>query len=109
MRALGIQLKTKYFSGKEDALFIDKEHLKAIVIQEGITCGTLLVNNCAVTVNFTVRGRAGSVIFYLAIIVHGRDKLLVAFNVNFSDFPCFITIYISCSIYYPGTSICSKF
>lgn len=41
MRELGVQINTRYRSGELKSLFIDKSQIKAIVINEGITEGTL--------------------------------------------------------------------
>lgn len=39
IRQLGVQLTTKYYSGKEDSQFIDNSKIEAVILNEGITCG----------------------------------------------------------------------
>lgn len=61
IRDLGIQLQAKYYSGKESHLFIDKRKIKSIIINEGLTYYDF--------------------IFYMAFIVEGSDKMILAFQV----------------------------
>jgi hypothetical protein len=63
VRELGVQLQTKYFSGKERHVFIDKKRIKSIIINEGIA--------------------SFSVIFYMAFVVDRNDKMILAFPVCF--------------------------
>eukprot|EP01126_Amoeba_proteus_P042054 TRINITY_DN4557_c0_g1_i1.p1 TRINITY_DN4557_c0_g1~~TRINITY_DN4557_c0_g1_i1.p1 ORF type:complete len:114 (-),score=10.68 TRINITY_DN4557_c0_g1_i1:182-523(-) len=60
IRQLGIQLNTKYYSGREDSQFIDNSKIKHVIINEGITCG--------------------DIIFYMAFIVKNKKKMVVAFK-----------------------------
>jgi hypothetical protein len=62
IRELGVHIHTKYWSGKESSLFVDKTRIKAVVINEGF--------------------RFYTVITYLAFIVDGEDKLICAFQVR---------------------------
>ncbi|CAM9274697.1 unnamed protein product [Laminaria digitata] len=60
VRELGVQVTTKYVDGREKSTFLDKAKIKAILINEGITMHR--------------------VVFYLAFVVTGRDKMVVAFE-----------------------------
>eukprot|EP00903_Cladosiphon_okamuranus_P007051 g6854.t1 len=60
VRELGVQVTTKYVDGREKSTFLDKAKIKAILINEGITMHR--------------------VVFYLAFVVAGRDKMVVAFE-----------------------------
>ncbi|CBJ31445.1 glycosyltransferase [Ectocarpus siliculosus] len=60
VRELGVQVTTKYVDGREKTTFLDKAKIKAILINEGITMHR--------------------VVFYLAFVVAGRDKMVVAFE-----------------------------
>eukprot|EP00904_Undaria_pinnatifida_P009414 jgi/Undpi1/5602/HiC_scaffold_2.g00878.m1 len=60
VRELGVQVTTKYVDGREKSTFLDKAMIKAILINEGITMHR--------------------VVFYLAFVVTGRDKMVVAFE-----------------------------
>lgn len=62
IRDLGVELETKYCSGKQRHVFLDKSKIKSIIINEGITWGR--------------------VVFYMAFIVEGRDRMVLAFEVN---------------------------
>lgn len=64
IRELGVHIHTKYWSGKENSIFVDKTRIKAVVINEGY--------------------RIYTVITYLAFIVEGEGKLICAFQVCFS-------------------------
>ena len=59
MRGLGVQLTQERASGAQHTVFIDREHVQDVVINEGITL-------C-------------KVVFYLAILVRGKDKLVLVF------------------------------
>eukprot|EP00455_Lapot_gusevi_P035354 TRINITY_DN3913_c0_g4_i1.p1 TRINITY_DN3913_c0_g4~~TRINITY_DN3913_c0_g4_i1.p1 ORF type:complete len:190 (-),score=28.01 TRINITY_DN3913_c0_g4_i1:4-573(-) len=56
----GVQLKKKYFTGKEKNLFLDRSRIKDVIINEGF---------------FRCR-----IIFYLAFIEEGRPNLVLAFE-----------------------------
>lgn len=58
---MGVQITTRFWSGKENSLFIDKNRIKAVVINEGF--------------------RFYNVITYMAFIVEGEDHLVNAFEV----------------------------
>jgi len=60
IRQLGVQLTTKFYSGKEDSQFIDNSKIDAVILNEGITCG--------------------DIIFYMAFIVKNKQKMVVAFK-----------------------------
>ncbi|CAB1119135.1 unnamed protein product [Ectocarpus sp. CCAP 1310/34] len=60
VRELGVQVTTTYVDGREKSTFLDKAKIKAILINEGITMHR--------------------VVFYLAFVVAGRDKMVVAFE-----------------------------
>jgi len=60
IRELGVQLSTKYYSGLETHLFIDKKKIKSLIINEGI--------------------HFHAIIFYLAFIVEGQSKMILAFQ-----------------------------
>eukprot|EP01103_Thecamoeba_quadrilineata_P021552 TRINITY_DN993_c0_g1_i6.p1 TRINITY_DN993_c0_g1~~TRINITY_DN993_c0_g1_i6.p1 ORF type:complete len:104 (-),score=12.19 TRINITY_DN993_c0_g1_i6:191-502(-) len=57
---MGVQVTTVHFSGKRNDLFIDKTKIQSIIINEGIQCFR--------------------VIFYMAFIVKGHDKMIIAFE-----------------------------
>ena len=62
MRDLGVQVRTRYVGGSQRTRFVDRAHIADIILNEGITFQ--------------------SVIFYLAVIVEGEDRLLVVFEVK---------------------------
>jgi hypothetical protein len=62
MQDLGVQLTTKYASGKETHVFIDKSKITSVFINEGIT----LYN----------------VIYYMCFVVQEKDKMVLAFRVK---------------------------
>jgi hypothetical protein len=66
IRDMGIQLNRKRFSGLETHLFIEKNKISAVVINEGITCG--------------------DVVFYLAIVVRGKNRMILVFEVSLFPF-----------------------
>eukprot|EP01101_Sappina_pedata_P003992 TRINITY_DN1633_c0_g1_i2.p3 TRINITY_DN1633_c0_g1~~TRINITY_DN1633_c0_g1_i2.p3 ORF type:complete len:128 (+),score=34.68 TRINITY_DN1633_c0_g1_i2:160-543(+) len=57
---IGVQVITKYYGGKSIHRFVDKTQIKSIVINEGI--------------------HSFRVIFYMAFIVKGQDKMIIAFE-----------------------------
>ncbi|CAE7820354.1 PIGH, partial [Symbiodinium sp. KB8] len=59
VRGMGVQLQSKSAGGRQVTRFIDREQLRAAVVNEGYTC-------------FSVR-------FYLAFLTAGSDELAVAF------------------------------
>jgi hypothetical protein len=61
IRELGVQLETRYHSGKQTHTFIDKQKIKSIIINEGIVCY--------------------DIVFYMAFIVEGKNKIVLAFQV----------------------------
>jgi hypothetical protein len=61
-RDLGLQVRTRYASGVQRTRFVDRAHLRDVVVNEGIV--------------------RQSVIFYLAVVVEGQDRLLVVFEVQ---------------------------
>jgi len=73
IRELGVQLETKYSSGKRSFLFIDKAHIKSIIINEGI--------------------KSYGFIFYMAFIVEGQDKMILAFQNLFPKLDVLLPIY----------------
>lgn len=62
IRELGVQIQTKYYSGKQTQLFIDKKRIKSVIINEGI--------------------KSFSVLFYMAFVVDKNKKMILAFQVN---------------------------
>eukprot|EP00474_Spongospora_subterranea_P010319 CRZ10777.1 hypothetical protein [Spongospora subterranea] len=60
VQELGVQITRKSFSGKESHVFIDKDKISSIVINEGITMFR--------------------VIYYMAFIVNGQSDMVLAFN-----------------------------
>ena len=62
VRDLGLQIRTRFALGAQRSRFVDRAHLADIILNEGITYQ--------------------SVIFYLAVVVQGEDRLLVVFNVS---------------------------
>jgi hypothetical protein len=61
IRDMGIQLNRKRFIGFESHYFIEKSKISSIVINEGITYG--------------------DIVFYLAIVIHGQNKMTLVFEV----------------------------
>jgi hypothetical protein len=61
LKELGVQLQTKTFSGKKTIVFIDKTKIKSIIINEGI--------------------HLYQVVYYLAFIVEGKEKMVLAYQV----------------------------
>jgi hypothetical protein len=62
VRDMGVQLTTKYFSGHEKHRFIEKEKIRTVIVNEGISFGNFL--------------------FYLAFVIKGNDKMIIAFEVR---------------------------
>jgi len=62
MRELGVQFNTTYFdqTSTEKFDFVEKSRIRTVIINEGITCG--------------------DIIFYMAFIVEGRNKMMIAFE-----------------------------
>lgn len=63
MRDVGIQVRTTYWGGRGELLFIDKHKIDDIVINEGITMWQIKS--------------------YLAILIKNQDKMVVVFKVRF--------------------------
>ena len=61
-RDLGLQVKTVTYGGKVTSRFIDKSQIADVIINEGVTMQ--------------------KVIFYLAIMLEGQDKMVVVFSVS---------------------------
>lgn len=59
---LGLQLQTHFADGREEARFVDLQRVRGAVINEGITMHR--------------------VVYYLALLVEGQDRLAVAFPVR---------------------------
>ena len=62
VRDLGLQVQTRYYGGTQRTRFIDRAHVADVILNEGITFQ--------------------SVIFYMAVVVEGQDRLLVVFEVG---------------------------
>lgn len=62
IRDLGLQVKTVTYGGKETSRFIDKSQIADVIINEGVTMQ--------------------KVIFYMAIMIEGQDKMVVVFEVR---------------------------
>jgi hypothetical protein len=62
MQDLGVQLTTRYRSGKETHTFIDKSKITSVIINEGITLY--------------------HTIYYMSFIVQEKDKMVLAFRVS---------------------------
>eukprot|EP00953_Heterococcus_sp_UTEX-ZZ885_P040000 20472-Heterococcus_DN1.PRE.2 len=60
MRGFGVQLTTRYRSGNQSVVLIEADQIDSVIINEAIT--------------------VHRVIFYLAFIVKGKDRLAVAFE-----------------------------
>merc|ERR1712000_143456 len=73
IRELGVHINTRYWSGKETSLFIEKERIKAVVINEGI--------------------RLYNVITYMAFIVKDEDRLICAFENIFPRMDVILSMY----------------
>lgn len=58
----GVQMQTVYYSGRQVHRFIEKERIKAVIINEGF-----ITNQC---------------IYYMAFIVCGKDRLVLPFEVS---------------------------
>lgn len=68
MRDLGVQVGTRYFSGREKKQFIERDSIECIVINEGIQTWT--------------------VFYYLAILVKGKERMVLPFEVRIPCFQC---------------------
>jgi len=73
IRDLGVQLETKYLSGKKTHRFIEKQRIKSIIINEVIK-----------SYNF---------IFYMAFVVEGNDRMILAFHTLFPRLKTLLPIY----------------
>lgn len=62
MRELGIQVGTRYYSGRERKLFIEREKIECVAINEGI--------------------QTWMIFYYLAIIVKGQERMVLPFEVR---------------------------
>jgi len=73
IRELGVQLATRYYSGNESHLFIEKTTIKAIIINEGI--------------------KSFGIIFYMAFIVKGKQKMILSFQHLYPKLKVLLPIY----------------
>jgi len=73
IRDIGIETKTKYYSGRVKNRFIDKSKITAIIINEGF--------------------RFHSVISYMAFIVENKSKMVLAFESFFPKLNVLLKIY----------------
>ena len=62
MRDLGLQIHTRYLLGAQRTRFIDRAHIADVILNEGITFQ--------------------AVIYYMAVIPEGQDRLIVVFDVR---------------------------
>jgi hypothetical protein len=62
VRDMGVQLTTKYFSGREKHKFIEKEKIRNVIVNEGI--------------------KFGDIKFYLAFVIRSSDEMIIAFEVR---------------------------
>jgi len=70
---LGIQLSTVYWTGRHADTFIDKDKIKDIIINEGIT-------RC-------------KVIFYMSIMLEGEENMRLVFSHIFLRLPLILKVY----------------
>ena len=61
MRGLGVQLGSVFVNGKSTQQFIEKKQIKNLIINEGI--------------------KSYKIVYYLAFMVEGKDKLVIPFQV----------------------------
>eukprot|EP00744_Colponema_vietnamica_P019927 GILI01028241.1.p1 GENE.GILI01028241.1~~GILI01028241.1.p1 ORF type:complete len:178 (+),score=29.46 GILI01028241.1:40-573(+) len=73
IQELGVQIKRRYYSGKERHLFIDRTKIVDIIINEGFTMH--------------------SVIFYMAFIVQGKDKMVLPFEHFYPRLDSLLKVY----------------
>jgi len=73
IKELGVQLGTRRYSGRKTHFFIDKTHIKNIIINEGI--------------------QTMDIISYMCFIVEGNDKMILAFQHIFPRLNTILPIY----------------
>lgn len=77
IRELGVQLDTLYYSGKEEHTFIDKTRIKSIIINEGL----FSMRHQFSGPHFASGVTQYKIIFYMAFIVEGKNRMILAFRV----------------------------
>jgi hypothetical protein len=73
MQDLGVQLTSKFVTGRETHTFIDKSKINAVIINEGITMF--------------------SVIYYMAFTVQDKDRMVLAFRQLIPRLPLLLDVY----------------
>jgi hypothetical protein len=64
MRDLGVQVGTRYYSGRERKVFIERQRIESIIINEGI--------------------QTWAIFYYMAILVKGQERMVLPFEVPFN-------------------------
>ena len=62
VRDLGLQIRTRYLLGAQRTRFIDRAHIADVILNEGIIFQ--------------------AVVYYMAVIPEGQDRLMVVFDVR---------------------------
>ena len=67
MRNLGVQVGTRYYSGRERKVFIERQRIESVIINEGI--------------------QTWAIFYYMAILVKGQERMVLPFEVPFNPSP----------------------
>jgi hypothetical protein len=62
MRNLGVQVGTRYYSGRERKVFIERQRIESVIINEGI--------------------QTWAIFYYMAILVKGQERMILPFEVR---------------------------
>jgi hypothetical protein len=62
MRDLGVQVGTRYYSGRERKVFIERQRIESVIINEGI--------------------QTWAIFYYMAILVKGQERMVLPFEVQ---------------------------
>lgn len=64
MRNMGVQVGTRYYSGRERKVFIERQRIESVIINEGI--------------------QTWAIFYYMAILVKGQERMVLPFEVPFN-------------------------
>ena len=73
IRNLGFQLRQVTFLGRESTRFVDKDTIRQVIINEGVLWH--------------------SVIYYVAFVINGHDRLTLAFSHLYPRLPVVLRVY----------------
>lgn len=73
MRDLGVQVGTRYYSGRERKVFIERQRIESIIINEGI--------------------QTWAIFYYMAILVKGQERMVLPFEHVFPRLHVILPVY----------------